>query len=196
MNGFITIFNAVTGKGIQLGAHVTFADSAARDAQREMAMEQAGLMGTKAAMQENMVGRIVDVKQAQIDANFRHFERMNEIGQLRYDLSQQDGAPKLLENPYDSQVTPFNPDMLGAAKDTAANTGRMADAMEISEEDLKYLRDIAERETINRFTTAEIKLDMTNYNTVNGDQDLDGLVETLGEKLHEMMAMSAEGRHD
>ncbi len=37
------------------------------------------------------------------------------------------------------------------------DTGSISDSMEISEEDLKYLRDIAERESIDRYTTASVK---------------------------------------
>lgn len=79
----------------------------------------------------------------------------------------------------------------GIAKDTDA----IKDSMEITKEDLKYLRDIAEQEYINRFTTAEIKVDMTNYNDVSSDVDLDGMVDHLKTKLEEEMASAAEGVH-
>ena len=41
---------------------------------------------------------------------------------------------------------------------TAENTQAIKDSLDISSEDLKYLRDLAEQEVINRFTTAELKL--------------------------------------
>ena len=79
--------------------------------------------------------------------------------------------------------------------DTAGNTGAMKDTLELSEEDLKYMRDIAEREVVNRFTTAEIKIDMTNHNNINSDLDIDGVVERIGEKLAEEVNISSEGVH-
>lgn len=45
------------------------------------------------------------------------------------------------------------------------NTGKIKDSLDITEEDLKYLRDIAEQEAINRFTTAEINVDMSGIST-------------------------------
>ncbi|MEH7342760.1 tape measure protein [Bacillus sp. JJ1532] len=78
-------------------------------------------------------------------------------------------------------------------KETAGNTKKMADSMEMAEEDLKYLRDLAERDVINRFTTAEVKVDMTNHNTVNSDLDLDGIIDKFGEKLEETLDVIAEG---
>ena len=71
----------------------------------------------------------------------------------------------------------------------------MAKTMNASSEDLKYLRDIAERETINRFTTAEIKIDMNNNNTINSDMDIDGVVEKLTERVEEELLATAEGIH-
>lgn len=79
------------------------------------------------------------------------------------------------------------------AKDTAGNTAKMAKTMDKSQEDLKYLRDIAEQETINRFTGVNIKIDMNNTNNISKDTDLDGIVNVLTEKLNDAMVVSAEG---
>lgn len=84
----------------------------------------------------------------------------------------------------------------GNTGDTAGNTAQMADSLSASEEDLKYLRDIAERETINRFTTAEISVEMKNENHISSDMDIDGVVEALGNKVYETMLISAEGVHE
>lgn len=77
--------------------------------------------------------------------------------------------------------------------ETAENTGKSAKSLEVTSEDLKYLRDIAERETINRFTTAEIKVDMKNTNTINSNMDLDGIVDYLANGVNEAMEKAAEG---
>ena len=69
----------------------------------------------------------------------------------------------------------------------------MADALDITSEDIKYLRDIAERDVVNRFTTAEIKVEMTNNNTVTSDRDLDGISEYLRVKIEDEMNAAAEG---
>lgn len=79
--------------------------------------------------------------------------------------------------------------------DIADNTGAMADAMEITGEELKYLRDIAEQEAINRFTTAEINIEQTNHNNVSSGMDLDGVVSGLDEALGEAIEIMTEGVH-
>ncbi|WP_424246312.1 tape measure protein [Clostridioides difficile] len=88
--------------------------------------------------------------------------------------------------------SPLN-DAAKGAKDTAGNTAKMAKTMDKSQEDLKYLRDIAEQETINRFTGVNIKIDMNNTNNISRDTDLDGIVNVLTEKLNDAMVVSAEG---
>lgn len=80
--------------------------------------------------------------------------------------------------------------------DIAGNTGKIADSMDITEEDLKYLRDIAEQEAVNRFTTAEITIEQTNHNTVSGKMDLDGIVSGLTDAANEAVDKIAEGVHE
>ena len=84
----------------------------------------------------------------------------------------------------------------GNTGDTAGNTAQMADALSASEEDLKYLRDIAERETINRFTTAEITIEQTNNNTISSDMDIDGVMEKWNTDFTEVLETAAEGVHE
>lgn len=84
----------------------------------------------------------------------------------------------------------------GNTGDTAENTVAMSDALDITEEDLSYLRDIAEREAINRFTTAEISVDMSGMkNNISNGMDLDGVISGLTEGVNEAIDSMAEGVH-
>lgn len=87
-------------------------------------------------------------------------------------------------------------DLLGNTGQTAANTEAAADALSTSTEELEYLRDIAERDAINRFTTAEVKIDMTGMqNRIEGGADLDGVISTLTDGFTEALLTAAEGVH-
>ncbi|MFR1506198.1 MAG: hypothetical protein ACLUT5_07535 [Butyricicoccus sp.] len=77
----------------------------------------------------------------------------------------------------------------------AANTADTADALQLSNEDLKMLRNIAERQEINKYTTAEIKVEMVNHNNISNEMDLDGVVNLLEAKVTEALVTSAEGVH-
>lgn len=80
--------------------------------------------------------------------------------------------------------------------DIAGDTSAIKDSMDITEEDLKYLRDIAEQEAVNRFTTAEITIEQTNNNNVSGGMDLDGVVSGLTDAVNEAVDIITEGVHD
>ncbi len=83
----------------------------------------------------------------------------------------------------------------GGIDDIAGNTGAMADAMDITGEELKYLRDIAEQEAINRYTTAEITIEQTNHNTIKNGMDLDGIMSGMTDMVNEAIDISTEGVH-
>lgn len=83
-----------------------------------------------------------------------------------------------------------------AGKDTAGSAKKLADNVKMASDDLKYLRDLSERDAINRFTTAEIKVDMKNENHINSEMDIDGVIDRFGEKVEETIAVLAEGDSD
>jgi tape measure domain-containing protein len=91
----------------------------------------------------------------------------------------------------------FGGDDIGQnTKDTADNTGKIKDAMEITDEDIKYLRDIAEQEAINKYTTAEVKIEMGGIqNNINNDTDIDGMMRYINDTLIGGMQAGAEKVH-
>ena len=87
-----------------------------------------------------------------------------------------------------------SPDMADNIAGIAGDTANISDSLDISQENLKYLLDLAEQEAINRFTTAEIKVDMSGMqNMVNNTNDLDGIVDGLTTRVIESMEIVKEG---
>ena len=81
-------------------------------------------------------------------------------------------------------------------KDIAGNTGAIENSLNVSEDELKYLRDIAEQEVINRFTTAEITINQSNENHITNGMDLDGVISALCDGVSEAIEVAAEGIHE
>lgn len=82
-------------------------------------------------------------------------------------------------------------------EDISDHTGSIADSLDITEEDLKYLRDLAEQESVNRYTVAEVSIDMSGMqNTVNNGTDLDGFVSDLTDAVNEAVDAITEGVHE
>lgn len=114
-------------------------------------------------------------------------------------ISNFDPASLFGENPLPSsdEYTNFlkDEDIGGGVENISENTGAMADAMDITGEELKYLRDIAEQEAINRFTTAEISIEQTNHNTIKNGLYLDGVISGMTDAVNEAIYISTEGVH-
>ena len=100
---------------------------------------------------------------------------------------------------FSGMTTPFPNDALSTddigdlLKGIKGDTGAISDSMELTSEDLEYLRRVADMEWKKEYTTAEIKIDMTNNNQINGENDLDGIVTRLADKLYEEMNVVANG---
>ena len=95
-----------------------------------------------------------------------------------------------------ADLSGYGAGLAGDVGDIAGNTGAIKDSMDITEEDLKYLRDIAEQEAINRFTTAEINIEAPITNQISKDVDLDGVVDGLTGAVNEAADIIAEGVHE
>lgn len=93
-----------------------------------------------------------------------------------------------------------NGDLLGygdTLEGIAGDTSSIAGGTDKTTEELAYLRDIAEQEAINRFTTAEVKIDMTGMtNRIDGSLDIDGVVDELTTGFVDALTTAAEGVHD
>ncbi len=79
------------------------------------------------------------------------------------------------------------------SNDTAANTAATANALDYTAEDLQYMKDIAEREAINRFTTAQIKVEQHNENHITKDVDVDGIMAVWANDFASKLDVSKEG---
>lgn len=102
-----------------------------------------------------------------------------------------------VELPNKDDYTPEFEGISDSLNGIAGNTSNISDAMDLTEEDLKYLRDIAEREAVNRYTVAEVSIDMSGMkNTVNSGTDLDGFMSGLTDAVNEAVDSITEGVHE
>lgn len=100
-----------------------------------------------------------------------------------------------LDLPDEEDYLGLGSSVAGDVSGIAENVGSIKNSVSISSEELKYLRDIAGREYVNKFTTAKIDVKMTNKNNISKDVDLDGLVEGMRMRMEEEMSIAAEGVH-
>lgn len=93
----------------------------------------------------------------------------------------------------DAYSTDVNDKIASNTADTASNTQDIADKLDVTSDQLKYIREYAEREAINRFTTANINVKMTNNNNINSEADVDGILDAMTTGIKNQMNIVAEG---
>jgi len=187
INGFIDTLNKIPGVSIDTINNVTFGTNAQLQNEAEKTAREAALDAYRSEIESGMADRDAKLIQMQDDARTATAARQAEI-----DIAKAEALAKQS----DPGGFAFD-DMAYNMADTASNTSKMANSMDASEEELKYLREMAEQEAINRFTTAEIKVEMGGItNQVSSETDLDGMVTYLEDKLYETMVVAAEGVHD
>lgn len=186
INKFIGVLNKIPGVSIDAIEHVTFATTAAAENEAAKSARAADLAAYESELASAEAGR-----DAHIDSLKAELNSSVDALQAAYAQAKADAAA-------DSSAEQTALDGIGA--DTAGindSAGSAAASLKETTEDLKYMRDLAEQEAINRFTTAEVKIDMTGMtNRIDSDMDLDGVLNTLTEGFAEALEVAAEGVHE
>jgi hypothetical protein len=190
INNFINLLNKIPGVSISAIQEVTFGTTAQMENDAAKRAREADLQNYRNQLEAGMAARDAALERMKSDAWDAAAKRQAEISAAQA----ANAAKTVQDNDFLSMFS--NAEAMKNLADTAENTAKMADSMEMNEEDLKYLIDIAGQQAINRFTTAEIKIEMGGItNNVSKDTDLDGIMDYLAEGLYEAMQVAAEGVH-
>lgn len=208
INSLISFVNNIPGVSIDAISHVTFGAEAMalNEAEKSARLSEfkgyateknKGIQDRKNKIND-MANEIV-ANMAERKANIEAAKASHANGKGESILDKAKGALNMDDLLANSNIPDYGGmlDNIGSGVgSTAGNTGAIKDSLDVAEEDLKYLRDLAEQEVINRFTGIDIKVDMGGVNNnVSSNVDLDGMVAYLEETLTETMESCAEGVH-
>lgn len=194
INKLIEVANSIGVISIDTIQHVEFGTAAALEEEAKQGQREADL----AALEESNA-----TAKAERDAKFRNMykeakeseaKRLEGIEAAKQESQEKNAKEKAEENNYIPDAVPIG-EIAGNTGKTAGNTAAMADSMDILDEDLKYLRDAAEQEIINRFTLAELKVDVNNNNTLTTQTDFEDVNRQLADVTGEILNIAAEGGH-
>jgi len=193
INGFISALNTIPGVSLEAIAKVSFAGTAQADFEAQKTANANSLATAQAELDANKQSRSAELSNLRSDMNGKLSELKGKYQEFKAEkmaISNGDGIDSLgFETGAGAEVA----DNVGK---TAGNTAAAAGALADTKENLEYLRDIAEQEAINRFTTAEIKIDYSGMtNKISSNMDLDNVIDGLTVRFVEAVQMSAEGVH-
>lgn len=104
------------------------------------------------------------------------FDAVKGLGKLQDSL----GQP---ENPYDPKS--ITGKLSNPLNEIAKNTGATADALSATDDELQWLRDVGERQALNRNTNAPISINLNNTSNITKDVDVDDLIYKITQKILE-----------
>lgn len=184
INDFIGVLNKIPGVNLEAIAKVSFAATASAENEAGkharadmMAREKARLLSEKQSRESKLNGLKDNLGES--------VAKLSSV----YDKAKQSKAEEKADTGTEEAIEENTGSTANSAKTTAG-------ALSKTVEELKYLRDIAEQEIINRFTTAEVKIDYSGMsNTISSNMDLDGVISGLTEKFAQALQTTAEGVH-
>lgn len=121
----------------------------------------------------------------QMGANLLNFE-MPTPTIPDYKSKEMEGAKKMANadgTPKDSK----------AGRETANNTKRMADAVEMSADEIKELRESAVQSALNQFNQSHVIVNVDMDNNISNEMELDGVTSKLLDGIRNAVGMKREG---
>lgn len=189
INKFIGLLNKLPGVNIEAIEHVTFAATAAAENEAAKAARAEELANFEAELAAAKAGRDAHIDSLKTELNSSVSALQSANAQMKAEAAANNAAEQMALDGIGQDLS--GP---GGIKDSA---GSAAASLKETTEDLKYMRDLAEQEAINRFTTAEVKIDMSGMtNRIDSDMDLDGVLNTLTGGFAEALEVAAEGVHE
>lgn len=202
VNGAISLVNTLIkgvngalgwlGVNIGLIEEVTFGDNAQKRAEEKAMEREAALqdyVNEIAAEREVRQDALSILQDKAASAWSDNVGKASEVWQNAVNFEAEQKAKEQNESEAESVQKAIESNTNTMAEDT----GTISESLDMTEEDLEYLRDIAEREAINRFTTAQITIEQTNNNTIGSDMDIDGVMEKWNQDFTEVLETAAEG---
>lgn len=146
------------------------------------------LTDIKTSLETNLV---VNKPQEYINSNLkRDYIDVKQWGNIGYEIGTNFFRGQNIENTSMVETNKY-------LSDINKNVSDISNSLDLTTDEIKYMRDIAEMEVINRFTTAEIKVEVGGItNQVNNDLDFENVYTEIGEKLKESIEVAANGRYD
>ena len=191
INGFINTLNMIPGVFIEPISALTFGTTAQAENEAAKQARESDLNAHYDQMQSAIAERDASLQNMWAERDDASSKRLAEISRLQAANNSGNSGPDF--NDLMNQALANQDVMQKTLGGTEKNTKKMSDSIDMSTEDIAYLKDIAERESINRYTVAEVKVDVRNENYINNDLDLDGVVNGIGERMEEVADMLAEG---
>lgn len=189
INTLINLANSIGVISIDTIQHVEFGTNAALEEEMKQGQRASELSSASNQVRADVQARQDEYARRQAKVEESRAKRQADIENARTESNKK-------KQGRDIPGTEGGWDMGAVAEytgDTAANTAAMKDSMDILDEDLKYMRDAAEQEIINRFTLAELKVDVNNSNTLTTQTDFDDVNRQLAAVTSEILATAAEG---
>ena len=189
INGFIGTLNKIPGVSIDLVEKLTFATTATAQHEANKQARADALAEAQAELDAKTAERDEKLNQMKLSAYQDRVTRGLEIADMKANAAKEDSTVGS-----GAGASPNLDDLQSGVDKTANNTKRIADSMDITTEVIEYMRDLAERDTINRFTTAEVNVNLGGVsNVVNNETDLDGIVDYIARETSGALAVTAEG---
>lgn len=186
INDFISLLNKIPGVNIEAIEHVTFATTAAAENEAAKQARAEDLAAYEQELADAKAGRDAHLESLQAELDSSVDALQTAYSQARADAAADSSAEQAALGDISADTAGIND-----------STGSVASSLKETTEDLKYMRDLAEQEAINRFTTAEVKIDMTGMtNRIDSDMDLDGVLTTFTTGFAEALEIAAEGVHE